>query len=239
MNTKRNYCREMAIMHAYKVYKHNGQTNEDLLTGSVYHIMFVNYFTETYIFEAINAVKASSMYKQEVKQLTKKIELLANKQNDTMASRLGEYADRFADVNLVFDEHFSDKMDKLNLSIQKVIKEHTDRSDKDVAVMSRVVIAAMLALFAARNVTDRINECKAANPIVLQMNWSKHDIISKLLATLCSKLGVPGQAATDLTINSKLYNIEKLWHTPEFLASILPKGLEEIEELSEIYSQQH
>lgn len=238
MNTTRNYCREMAIMHAYKVYKANGTTDEDLLTGSVYHIMFLNYFTETYIFEAVNALKSSSFYRQDVKQLTKKLDAQANKQNDELATRLGEYANMFADINLVFEDAFEDKMAKLKASIVNVIKVHTNKSDEDISVMSRVVLATMITAFAAQNVTDRINECKKANPIVLQMKWSNHDIIYRLLAQICSKIGVPVQVTTDLTINSKFYNIEKLWHDPAFLASILPNDDEVSEELSDIYSKQ-
>ena len=214
----RNYCREMAITHAYNIQKGQGVTNNNLLIGDFYMILFINYYADTYILEALSALKSCSLYKQEIKNLTNLAHAEINSICSKLKDSLGVHENWFADLNLCFNDAFDGKVERLKDSICSVISEHTD---VEVKTKARLTIAAMFAEFASINIQDRINECKKENPIILNLRWADHDKVRALLTRLYEKLNVPKAVEKDLTIRAIWLDIQKKWLSPEFVAKQL------------------
>lgn len=214
--TRRNFCREMAIAHANRLRKANGVLDQNLLIGEAFMIMFVNYFTDTYVFEAIDALKTSPLYKHDVKQLAKRVEAEAIAQNKSFQVGLGDNANWFADINLSLDDAFDGKMKRLDAAIRNELGDC-----KYPKVFSRLAIALMLCELAAVNIRDRINECKYTSPIITKLKYIDHERLRCLLTKLYEKIGVPESVQKDLTIRAIWLDIQKCWFSQDFLTKHL------------------
>lgn len=214
----RNYCAELALQYAYKVKQNNGISDPNLLVGESFHVFFINYFADTYIFEAVDAIKCSKFYRHEVKQIIKSVDCKVNDHNNTFTRSLDGITDKFSNYCLNLDEAFGEHMKHLHDSIFAIIKDIKHLGDKETEALTRLCIAVRVSKLAADNIKRRIEESKKINPVIALLNWTDHSPINKDLVKLQEKLGVPSDVDKDLTVKSVWFNLEKKWNSPEFIA---------------------
>lgn len=221
-NNGRNFCLEMASVAAYNLNKNGGALNNKILMGNVYLILFLNYYCDTYCFDALDALRKTKHFKHEVKQNSKQALAFIDKHNNDICKHLDDFQDKFADMNLRLDEAFSSKIETLEKNIGKLQIENDGYEDKN---KTRIIVATLLAEFATQYMSTIVNGNKQQNPIIAQVTWVSHEKLARLLERICDFIGVPPKVLEDIHVYDTWCQFKNRWYDPTFIANVL--GIED------------
>ena len=140
--TNRNYVRAIGIHNLSLVTRNKGMADSDVLISSVYHILFLNYYADTYTYEAMSAIKSNkSLYRFRIKKHVDAALAFLNKYEKDINSIMGiKYGDNFFEMNNGITDRFQKVFDKLKAEIYRTFEE---KQVQDVEIASRVMMAYM------------------------------------------------------------------------------------------------
>lgn len=234
--TNRNYVRAIGIHNLSLVTRNKGMADSDVLISSVYHILFLNYYADTYTYEAMSAIKSDkSLYRFRIKKHVDAALAFLDKYEKDINSIMGiKYGDNFFEMNNGITDRFQKVFDKLKAEIYRTFEE---KHVQNIEIASRVMMAYMFNAFASENLARLVEYNYGKNPIISRVEWASHKPLHRYLKDICQFLNLP-DISKDIKVYSHFKKFQSMWHDFEFIADAICNAkydeTDEADELREV-----
>ena len=217
--TNRNYVRAIGIHNLSLVTRNKGMADSDVLISSVYHILFLNYYADTYTYEAMSAIKSDkSLYRFRIKKHVDAALAFLDKYEKDINSIMGiKYSDNFFEMNNGITDRFQKVFEKLKAEIYRTFEE---KHVQNIEIASRVMMSYMFNAFASENLARLVEYNYGKNPIISRVEWASHKPLHRYLKDICQFLNLP-DISKDIKVYSHFNKFQSMWHDFELIADAI------------------
>lgn len=217
----RNYVQSYQLWYREHLSSSEGMLKQDDAVASVYLILFVNYYAETYIFDTMEKVKADKrLYRYNVKKAVKAVHQLLSEYHSFVFGTINkESHDDFFQLNSSMEDNLAKQMDSLHKAVTKALSE---KGIVETELPAMVLISLMLCQFAAANTKNNVEVNHDANPIMKPLGkYANLAPMDRHLQVICNAMRIP-DVTKDLGIYSVFNKFQSLWYDYNFISKSIP-----------------
>lgn len=217
----------------------HGIGNTDSLIADTYHVLFVNYFCDTYVFDTLDKLRSrKDLYRFELKKHINEGIRFIHHYEQRLFLRMGwDYSEKFGNMNNNLQDAFQKDLDRLE---QQLITTYREKNSREPELFARIQLSIMLLELSKVNTEDRINENLAINPAASNIKWTDHSNLHKTLLAIDGLLKCE-DVSKDLIVRDRWIKLQKKWYNVDFIADNMGDKVfgdnEETKELRTIIKQ--
>lgn len=231
-----NYALAISINNLSLTARNRGIADSDMLISSVYHILFLNYYADTYIYEAMTAIQSDkSLYRFRIKKHADAVLAFLKKYEKNLESIMGsKYNVSFFTMNDGITDKFQKVFDNLRKEVCRVLSE---KKADNPQLATRVMMAYMFNAFATENLARMVEHNHRSNPIIRQIEWVSHKPLHRYLKDICQFLRLP-DISKDIKVYSQFNKFQSMWNDFDLIADAIDNTAfgetEDAEELRDV-----
>lgn len=205
------------MMHYYtKVIRNNGIADVDQVIADCYHILFLNYFQDTYIFDAMESIKKhKNLYRQTLKQQINDVQKWIRAYDAKVGRTMGaDYNEKFSNMNFCLEDAYEHELKRLEEATVNALEK---RGCEYPEICAKIDVCIMLNEFCIKNLEAKVNANRANNPKFKNCDWTSQAPLKPLIDKIASHFVYP-DVSKDLIVRDRFIKFQKKWCDAEFIA---------------------